>query len=48
MDKSATQFPECDWLVNGFDGNEIGARCADVSANSVQCVQRIEWSIYNE
>ncbi|KAJ7807904.1 hypothetical protein B0H14DRAFT_3482816 [Mycena olivaceomarginata] len=23
---------ECDWLPNGFDGNEIGTRCADVSA----------------
>ena len=30
--ESGTRFPECDWLLNGFDGSEIGARCADVSA----------------
>ncbi|KAF8142210.1 hypothetical protein K438DRAFT_2114711 [Mycena galopus ATCC 62051] len=34
--KSATQFPECDWFPDGFDGNKIGARCADVSATSKQ------------
>ncbi|KAF8147173.1 hypothetical protein K438DRAFT_1780258 [Mycena galopus ATCC 62051] len=32
MDKSATRFPECDWLRDGFDGNKIGTRCADASA----------------
>ncbi|KAJ7320986.1 hypothetical protein DFH08DRAFT_818809 [Mycena albidolilacea] len=28
--ESGTRFPECDWLPDGFDGNKIGARCADV------------------
>ncbi|KAF8170813.1 hypothetical protein K438DRAFT_1773495 [Mycena galopus ATCC 62051] len=32
MDKSATQFPECDWLCDGFDGNKIGTHCADTLA----------------
>jgi hypothetical protein len=30
--ESGTRFPECDWLPGGFDGNKIGARCAEVSA----------------
>ena len=30
--ESGIRFPECDWVPDGFDGNEIGARCADISA----------------
>jgi hypothetical protein len=30
-ESAAGYLPKCDWLPDGFDGNEIGARCADVS-----------------